>query len=480
MHFKEAFLKVENGLHVVRGHNKSSKNKNQSNGAGKSLLFSPIANVFVGSPPIISKKKNKADLLQKNSCAYLDFITHDKRRVEIYQYDKRYDIFENTSDLQITTSSKAEKQIHEYFPLNEQEFYSTCYLTTQMHPFQIASPNDRLKFISDLFRLHDYDILKKHFSQKLRAIKDSETEHRTLLTEYTRTEQQLKRLTWTLDSQQELNDYRAKLESVSSKIKDIQEELLRYSKMGIVHGQYSGLLKKLKAVGKITDPVNRLKKLRQIHDQCVAYEEYVRDFDAYTKNVEKLKHRIKEIETAFTEDEAHILYKNAAKEFKEIEDRLEFLVDQELEWSTVTEQQKMLKQKLSKVELIETDKEQVLTRKYEAQSILSLEKLLTDNCDGNVKCPTCKSDFEVKALKKVIAKAQTEFDYCAEQLTAIDLYKKYNELVVPKYNKVQHEKLREEYKSYKTHVINCETQLENARQKQAFIATLEQIESLYE
>ena len=474
VHFKEAFLEITNGLHIVRGHNKSSKSKNQSNAAGKSLLFSPIANILVGAPPIQGKKKSKNDLLSKDSCAYLEFFTHNKKHIEIYQYNGRYDIFEDEQDLDIRTVSKAEKQIRDYFPLNEQEFYSTCYLTTQQHMFQVASPNDRLKFISDLFRLHDYDILKKHFTQKLRQIKDTETEHRTLQSEYLKTEQMLKKVEWSESNDSDLDDARKKLEILSSKLKGVQSELLKYSRMGVSYKLYQALQKKLKILGKVKDPETKLKKLKQIKQQCDAHEEYTKSYKTYKTNSSNLKNELKEINSSFSIEEASILLKNSVKEFETLRERLNFIEEQKDEYESIVEQRLDITESLKSIKLVETDEEGLTERMYAAQALLNLKSLIKD-CK-NVKCPTCQSDFEVANLKKIVSKAQSDYEYCSIQLKGLKLKKNLDKLIVPKYDEQRHIKLKSEYKDYRTYVTTCEKQVEDAKHKQSLINALSKIE----
>ena len=480
VHFKDATLKINNGLNIVRGLNKSSRNKNQSNAAGKSLLFFPLANIIVGSPPINSKKKNKVDLLKSDSCCSLKFSTHSKHNISVRQYADMYDISENGKSLEITTSSKAEKQIREYFPLSAVEFYSTCYLTTQPHPFITSSPTERLTYISNLFRLHDYDVLKKHFSIKLRAIKDSETEYRTLLTEFTKSEQQIKRIDWDDGKQEILASYENDLLELNAKLKTTQENLIHCTKMAMLFGQYSKLKTTLTKLKKINNPKERYKKLSLILSDCEKYAEYEQQLKQYHKTTKHIKDQLSEVHCDYTVEQAETRLTKARKEYDNIQELIEEADERKELFDTSTKQKKLLALQLSEFDFDIPDvskREELNQKKYAAQSLMNLSDLLEeqdDNCEL-LECPTCKSSLETKKLKHIIKKAKLECAQYTLQLKAMQTKSAHDAIVVPKYDKHKHSKLRDEADEFSNTLRKCVKNYDKAKRQHNLQQTLNSI-----
>ena len=158
--FKKASLDFPEGLTYVRGLNLDSDAANPtSNGAGKSLLFSTLANVLYQTTPMALKRKAKKDILrQKGSTVGLILKPgHDAPEYEILQTSSGYKIYEDGQDVEVRTIPIAEEYIRKLFPLTETKFYSTCYLSTQRpYVLQRDTDSNRLQHLSDIFNLDQY------------------------------------------------------------------------------------------------------------------------------------------------------------------------------------------------------------------------------------------------------------------------------------------------------------------------------------
>lgn len=471
-HHKDSSVIVQPGLNVIRGLNKSSNNKSQNNGSGKSLLCSPIPNILLGSPPVISKKKGKNDLLNKDSCATLDFTTHDKRRIIINQYSSRYDISENRKDLSIATQSKAQEQIKEYFPLNTLEFYSTFYLTSMPHPFQVASPVERLKFISDLFRLHEYDIMKKHFSVQLKTIKDSETEHRALLTEYIKLEQRLLVVNWSKKKEAKLEQKAEELSKLSKRIATLQEKSLTFSKMSVVKQQLNTLHSKLNSYGKYKDPKATLAKLCAIEISCKEYETFCREYQTYQRNVSGIKEALANIDCSVSAEEAKQNLQKATKRFQKSYTEHAELYKLEEAYVQKKEYKSILKTKLSElnVDIGDYSIESIQQKKYEARAMLELEPLL--DCGGDSKCPTCKSTIDIDSIKKKVRQSKANLVKYDTIQKALKLTDEYESVVIPDFDADMLKTLSAKLEQHREELLNCESVYKDAKQKEALLETL--------
>jgi DNA repair exonuclease SbcCD ATPase subunit len=79
----------------------------------------------------------------------------------------------------------------------------------------------------------------------------------------------------------------------------------------------------------------------------------------------------------------------------------------------------------------------------------------------------------VKELTKIVTKAQMDYDRCEQQLEAVDYQRDYDELIVPQYDELVHERVQHEYAQYTKHITACEQQLDYAKQKQALKETFD-------
>ena len=115
IYFKDAKIKLDSGkILVVNGRNLRSREKQQTNGAGKSLLFSYIPNITFAADPISIRSNTKKDLYSNlvNGEATLEFSSNDSR-YKIKQHGGintvGYDIFKDGKNQGIRTTPLSEK-----------------------------------------------------------------------------------------------------------------------------------------------------------------------------------------------------------------------------------------------------------------------------------------------------------------------------------------------------------------------------------
>ena len=475
VYFKDTTLDITPGLNVVRGLNKNSNNKNQNNGAGKSLLFSPIPNVLKGSPPIASRKKAKKDILGAKSCASLSLTTHDKRKLQIFQYANEYKIIENGVDLEISTQTKAEAFVQEAFPLNTEEFYSTVYLTSLIPlSFQYCTPVDRLKYIGNLFRLNDYDVLRKHFSLKLREIKDCETEYRTLLLEQEKYYEQLQKKTFSDEDQLLLDGCNTKIETTKNKLTAVQDNLLKYGKMGVVHNQ----LLNLNAIVKnhTEESVSsKLKELYSIKKQCEQYDKFIIQYKSYKKSLSSIKEKYDAIVVDGNLDELNKLLSFYGEKYEHYQEALSEYNNSKREHAQYSQLRKEYTQELSEYDF-DIVKYDVTENIVHAKSLLKLKNLIHDHEEGTISCPTCATNLKVDELKKIVKKAQKEYDKYSAMAEAQKLAVKLESLVEPEYNISGHEFALVQYEEAKNIIDDTKPKIKLLSQKRDYKEALESIQ----
>lgn len=168
----------------------------QSNAAGKSLLFASLATLFYGAPPLSNKKNTRKDILTNISNIDVEFeVENDIYRV--VQSASNYTIYKNGEDQKVRGIERAKQVIASIFPLRDTDFYTYVYLSTQRPvSFLYESDAKRSEVISSLFRFGVYDLLKDHFSEKLREVKKYAALLEDTLQEKEKTQRMLESCEW--------------------------------------------------------------------------------------------------------------------------------------------------------------------------------------------------------------------------------------------------------------------------------------------
>ena len=164
------------GFVTISGLNKDSQNlKDNRNGVGKSLMFGSIPNLLYEADPLAMTKKAKTNMLgNKESEIELTWGAPDGKDITVLQTAKKYRVTHDGEDQKVDRQDVARGWIEKHFPLNREEFYSYAYITTQVpHPFQRATPSERLQYLTNVFNLDVYDRIRAKLKEKLDAARDA-------------------------------------------------------------------------------------------------------------------------------------------------------------------------------------------------------------------------------------------------------------------------------------------------------------------
>ena len=174
-------LIFDKGLIYIQGLNKNSRDMENTNAVGKSLLLACIPHLCFNDPVKSGKKKNT--LFKKGSKIIWDFILGGVHyNITKYKTTKMmYTILKNGQDLGFNTATEAETFISNLIPLNEWEFYTTVYLdSTKVDEVKTGTSSSRLTYIINLFQLHDFEKIKKFFTDELKKCGDDKIRAETL------------------------------------------------------------------------------------------------------------------------------------------------------------------------------------------------------------------------------------------------------------------------------------------------------------
>jgi DNA repair exonuclease SbcCD ATPase subunit len=299
-----------NGFVVVQGINHDSSIVGNNNGAGKSLLFSALPTAFYESDPLAlrgaGKKamKNKKDLhTNKGSKISAEFLSNSGQVIRYEQTGSKYHVLFDGKDQKAQTQDIARGKLFQHWTINEDEFYTTCYIQSQRPcSFQKAKPSDRLNFITEMFGLHRYDLLRKHFAKVKQQIKEKEIEYQTLAGQLQKIEIDLKGLKWDDKSASKLKRAKKKLDKLTRQLESLyeqrtyqQDDLKITEKLQKLFREYMEIIHDLGDYAS-HEPKELLKKLQSQLDHAEDLEDYEEDLAKHSSKKGKLQSTIDEIE----------------------------------------------------------------------------------------------------------------------------------------------------------------------------------------
>lgn len=428
VYFKSAKLDINPGVYFVRGRNLDSDLAHPtSNGAGKTLLFSTIPNVFYFSPPTASRKNSKKDLLKQGSSITVEFST-DTASYSVEQRSGKYVIQENSEDLKFSRVPDAEKYIRKIFPLSEIDYYSYCYVSTQ-RPYLLQSDTDlnRLEHITSIFRLDSYDVMSSFFSKRLAEMKDASIQLKVL-------NQKVLEATLSLDkiSIPEGSESKADLKGLATKLEGLNEK--KY--------QYTALLESADKLIKASEEVATLKekfvtlfgfkpkKLEEVEASIKAdliairsIEDYQESLADFKEKVSTIKARLKELYSGDVEilnDE----HRTLIEKLEVLQEKIAFLKSQASTEADLTRSLQAIYDN-EHYDPSVTSVEDLSSSIEECRSTLKLKTLLEH---GECTCPVCYQEVELDSIRSAVKMADKKLKKLLTLKKAQDLKVKEIEL----------------------------------------------------
>jgi len=399
------------GLVIVSGHNKDSLiAKDQNNGSGKSTFFGMIPNVRFEATPLADVKKR--GLIHSKGSHITLAIKTPEHTYEVTQTGNSYKIVEDGVDLQVRTHGGQKAKVAEILPLTEDEWYSYVYLQSQKAlAFQQATSRVRMNYITDVWRLNQYDVMRKYFEKKVDEVKLAQNDFNIHHTSLQRLNDALNDNGWNRKKATELKDATEVVKTLAKKVKKLQgriQELRSLKKQVEFYASTESKLKKLQKKSKYTKA-----ELKEFYAEVEAYEQYDEAMEEYAKTFKRLNKKLAELggadipkggkkriaelreQIAGWEKEEKRLskdrdrYDDAKRELENLDDH----VDNDLRsYLSMCNKQKKNPMEALKEEL------------GIVKSTLALSDLLHEHEDG--KCPTCLQKVNVKDLEKNIKAAK--------------------------------------------------------------------------
>lgn len=472
------------GFTVVSGLNKDSRiAKDQNNGAGKSTLFGMLPNLIFEKTPLAETKK-KGRIHSKGSAIEIDLQTKD-HKYTIAQVSNGYTIFRDGTDLKVRGQKEQAAKVREILPITEDEWYSFVYLQSQRSlGFATGTPRTRMSYITDVWRLDEYDVLRKYFDKQVDAVKVARSEFDIHFKNLTDLNDQLNKIGWNRKKQQELDNASEIVSSLNKKISKLQSRLQEIRSLRKQAEFYADTTKRItKLEKKVTHSKADLKAQYKLIEETERYEEKLEEYKRRKSKLEKkiadlgdagqgkgIKKRLKALRAELEELEkldtkqakARDTHDAAKRVLENLDDHTEPLLRGYLSMCNKSSKDPMesLKEELGIV-----------------KSTLALSDLL-HNHDGG-KCPTCAQKINVKDLESSLKEAKKRKGLLLSMIHALEirLARKENEQIIKdvKFNEREFYGRRKQIKTLKAEYEQIEDGLEAAAKYEELTSQLEDL-----
>lgn len=417
------------GFVTVTGLNLDSPSvANNKNGVGKSLMFGAIPNLTFEADPLAMNKREKTNMLGKDSEIELEWQSPTGQLITVRQTAKKYHVMENGQDMKIDRLDVGRTWIERHFPISREEFYSYCYIQTQIqHPFQRATESDRLKYLTSLFNLDVYDRIRGEIKQRLDAAKDAEKEAKGLadLLDVTRRKQKSTKITKA--DRTLCKELKKKSHQLADLLNEMYEQMTGLEQQIKSAKRYSKITKAIKALGiESADPKKEIKQLRQMLDDIKQYARYKADYEEYVEDRKALKAKIGDV----PEGDADKLTTELTKlkqRFTKLEDELENAIDHQDDYEDYIDMLEGAKIKVSKARTVDRTQEEIEESAAGCRAIVNTFEELSDCIEGK-DCPTCGQNVNLKQMEKAAKRAAAQYKKDKEDLEILGLHAKLKDL----------------------------------------------------
>lgn len=465
------------GFATICGRNLDSPNvANNTNGVGKSLLFGAIPTLLYEADPLALKKKDKGNMLGKDSSIDLSWQSPLGGVVRILQTKSKYKVFYNGEDQKVDRQDVARQWITKHWPLSRDEFYSYAYIQSQIqHPFQRATPADRLSYLTSLFNLDIFDNIRTALKKKLDLAKDAETESKGLADMLDVTQRKQNALNIHAQERNTLQRIVEHSDKMKARRNKLSEQLIELGTERTTARKYEKLQRELDVLGIETDDLKgELNNLRGELIEHDRYEEFIEALEEYEQELADVKKKIKALGDVGDLDNKKLRKKHSAlvKEEETLQELLETVDGQQEEYDDWRESCDKFAKKLSKLKSPKRTEEEAQDARAEAKAIVQAYRAFEEHDHDGNSCPTCGQDVDLKAMARAATKAQSVIDECIEALDYYKLESSLKDLKKQKVKKPEHDRkaLEKQLKAVSKKLDKIEEQFEAAKKYEKLIA----------
>lgn len=452
---KNSSFEFKDGISVVRG----------SNGAGKSLIFNSLANLFFSAPPLLKKKDAK--ILHSEDSAIGAKFKFSNKEYRVVQECKKaslnYKIEENGVNLEPRTLSIARDILEKSFPISESHYYSLIHLTSY-RPFILLSGTgpQRKEFFEELFHLNVSEYIGEKIKEEYNALKREKDEAGIL-------SEQLKDLTYVED----IENLKKLCVDKDSEYKELEERYNSYTKNVSLITSFETYKSQLvhpemtleEVEGKIAKVENGIKKLEELSSNLKLNIKLYEQNEDNREKLSELKEQLKDYSSILESSES------IKEEYSSLKAKGEELIkrikDAEYTNSIVEEIAKL--EKCVSKENRELSFEEYLKKISVAESqIKEKEKIIEklNTIQNETTCPLCQQPLSEDNIKCLIATLNNDILYTGMVLSGKSETIKWFKLKDDNLEEIDISALESELKGIKTTLSELKEKHSRAKEKE--------------
>ena len=452
---KNSSFEFKDGISVVRG----------SNGAGKSLIFNSLANLFFSAPPLLKKKDAK--ILHSEDSAIGAKFKFSNKEYRVVQECKKaslnYKIEENGVNLEPRTISIARDILEKSFPISESHYYSLIHLTSY-RPFILLSGTgpQRKEFFEELFHLNVSEYIGEKIKEEYNALK-REKDEASILSE------QLKDLTYVED----IENLKKLCTDKDSEYKELEERYNSYTKNVSLITSFETYKSQLvhpemaleEVEGKIAKVENGIKKLEELSSNLKLNIKLYEQNEDNREKLSELKKQLKDY-SSISESSESIKEEYSSLKAKG-EELIKRIKDAEYTNSIVEEIAKL--EKCVSKENRELSFEEYLKKISVAESqIKEKEKIIEklNTIQNETTCPLCQQPLSEDNIKCLIATLNNDILYTGMVLSGKSETIKWFKLKDDNLEEIDISALESELKGIKTTLSELKEKHSRAKEKE--------------
>ena len=445
---KDATLPLNRkGITVIHGLNRDAAtgaNSPDANAAGKSLLLKGIPELIFASNPLTQDIKSKArkDLFTHKDTSIRLRVRKGKNTFAFTKKAKgkslAFEIEKNGKDVGVRTIKYPEEKIRSFFGMSEEEFYTLYYIDSgRQSSLQYGLPSKRLEFFTNLFRLNNYDEVRKLFNGLMREAKENSVAVREILSQLDAINRDLPKES-IKELEQNLEEYSSRSVRLTEQYGDLQGRERNLAFILENQENYGRLMKMVSdleleveteadlrhTIKWATAKLARYRAMEKALSQHKAYEAEVERYDAKrTRIADELR-----ADGWSLKPQATIAYADSLRNYRrkaqEIQAHIDELEEQagelpkkpKIDDYLYTQGQVILKRlnlnPEDAIERLASDKSKIVTKREELDEQIQVLKKLKDCAE----CPTCRQGLSKKATKSLIEELAATYDTLGQHI----------------------------------------------------------------
>ncbi len=419
--FGDVSLRLDkNPLTFVRGINYDSDPATPvSNGAGKSLIFGSVFNVWRGHPPTSIKKRGNKDLFTAKKTSILYECQNDDGPVfAVEQKPNGYSITKDGENIELTGKTAPAEYVRKLFPLTDIEIGTHVYISSlRDYPILVASDLERLDHIIQLFQLDRYTVIKDRLLQKLREIADLEAQVAVHASTLMTVRERFKNLPPQEDTaayEKAVADGGKRVERLSARLSEYRQTACALEDVLHLEQDLDRARKAYRKWGVSKPPEVYIKELNALLKPVRAYAQYVKRKKEFDADVRELKSQLDDIGEAPAD----------TGDLDELRDAYDDALRAHVAYTQYVEDADDLKKRIDELPVVKCDDLQAAMDACREDiahhaSVIRMEELL-DHGNHSTECPTCRQDVDLDALRDTIRKSKSRLAKLRDRKAELD------------------------------------------------------------